>query len=231
MLKELKAQQTLVDITFKKVKAPKDERGLKAYKFLVFYRFFEVLSNAYPIFFSMVDIKRFEKIVYKFMQSGATSNVMWKVPNEFRKFVKKQKHFREFKYIDDLLWFEWIEVKLLMKSKKSEIKSTFHWKQKYALNSSAVIRKLKYKVFEAGSYDQRDEYFLLAYYDFDEKKVYYREISKVLYLFLEKLHTCGLKKAIKSIAELTGEDTKAVKDFFQNTLEELHTLRVLKEIS
>lgn len=229
-MRELNAQKELVDIAFANKKLPKNSQGLKIYKSLVLHRFFEVLSNGYPIFFQKISEKRFEKIVYEFMRYGAKSTVMWKMPDEFRKFIKKSKVLKDIPYINDLLWFEWIEVELMMKNYKLQKSKKFSFKNEYKLNKNSILKKLKYKVFEDGSYDKKGEYYLLAYYDFNDYQVYYREISELMYLFLKELDKNGLKKAIKSIADMSDEKKKSVKEFFKEPLDELVSLNILKRI-
>lgn len=84
--------------------------------------------------------------------------------------------------------------------------------------------------FEDGSYDKKGEYYLLAYYDFNDFQVYYREISRPMYLFLKELDKHSLQKAIKLIADMSDEKKKAVKEFFKEPLEELVGLNILKRI-
>lgn len=229
-MQEYRLQKKLLSMAFDSEKVAKS-KGKKAYKFLVYYRFFEVLSNAYPIFFTLVNRARFEKIIYKFMRYGAKSNVMWKVPNEFRKFVKKQKHFREFKFIDDLLWFEWSEVALMMQTKKLQQEGDFSWDHSCVMSSSASIKKLRYRVFDAPHYTQNGEFFLLAYYDRAQSRVFYREISQLLYLFLKILKKRNLMEAVVFMSEQTSEDAVAVKAFFEPTLNELWSIGVLQNLT
>lgn len=222
-------QRYIVDIAFEREDMSLQSKGLKAYKFLVQYRFFEVLSNAFPVFYGLVSQKRFEKAVMAFMQSGAKSNQMWKVPNEFRKFVKKHDFFENMPYVHDLLWFEWKEVALMMQEYTLEQSKPFSWGNSYTLSRSAAVKKLSYPVFEADGYEKKGEYYLLAYYDFDAKKVFYRQIALPMYLFLKTLKKQNLQKALEEICQLSQEQLKDVKSFFQPSLEELLLLHVLQE--
>jgi len=229
-MRELNAQKDIVDIAFASKKLPKDSQGLKIYKSLVLHRFYEVLSNGYPIFFQKINEKKFKKLVYEFMRYGAKSTVMWQMPNEFRKFVKKQKVLKDIPYVNDLLWFEWIEVALMMRNYKLQKNEKFSFKNEYKVNKNSILKKLKYKVFEEGSYEVKGDYYLLAYYDFNDFQVYYREISLPLYLFLKELNKNGLQKAIKLIADMSDEKEKSVKEFFKEPLEELVSLKILRRI-
>jgi len=199
----------------------------KVYSSLVKKVFFDALSSAYPLFYKEVDKKKFEKIVCKFMQHGAKNIKMWKMPNEFRLFIKKKKLFREIAYVDDLLWFEWSEVKLMMKNYKTGLPQKFSYKNEYKLSKSCVMKKLKYRVFEKGSFEEKGTYYLLGFYDFMEYRIVYKEISFPLYIFLKKMDKTGLKKTRKSISEMSDQSKKDVKKFFRDTLNELNSLHVL----
>ena len=227
-MRELKEQVKLVNIAFETSKAPKNHQGFKIYKSLVYHRFFEVLSNAYPLWYEEVEKKRFKKAIYKFMQHGAKSDVVWKMPNEFRKFIKKSKLFNDIPYLNDLLWFEWIEVELVMKNYKKEKLKKFSYSFEYKLSNSSVLKKLKHKVYKKECFNEKGEYYLLAYYDFRDYEVYFREISEVLYLFLKELKKSGLKKAIKKVAKLSQSKQKEVESFLKDALSELVQIRVIK---
>ncbi len=164
------------------------------------------------------------------MRYGAKTEVMWKLANEFRIFVKKEKKFKDIPYVNELLWFEWVEVELMMKNYKPKKGKKFSFKNEYELNSNTLLKKLKYKVFEQGNYDKKGEYYLLAYYDFDDYQVYYREISILMFLFLKELNKNGIKKAVSLIAKMSEQKKKEVKEFFNETLNELVSLNILKRI-
>ena len=190
----------------------------KVYSSLVKKVYFDALSSAYPLFFSLVEKKEFEKVVVEFMQLGAQSIEMWKMPNEFRKFIKKQKKFKSIAFANELLWFEWVEVKLMMKNYKHQKQEKFSYKNNYSISNSAVVKKLKYRVFEEGNFKQKGEFFLLSYYDFSTYRVLFMEISELMYTFLK---TSGSKKAIQKIANLSEQSQKDVEEFFKDSLEGL----------
>lgn len=218
-------QQNLLHVAFGEKESTC--KGKKVYKSLVFKVFFDALSSAYPLFYTCVERKEFENIVREFMHFGAKSMEMWKMPNEFRKFVKKHKKLKNIAFTDELLWFEWVEMKLTMKNYKLQNIEPFSYKKSYKLNSNAVIKKLNYRVFKEGSFEKKGDFYLLAYYDLDEYRVLFREISQVMYLFLKELKKSGSKKAISKISQMSGQTKKEVKEFFKTTLHELNNLRVL----
>ncbi len=227
---ELNEQKKLTNIVFEKDEQPPNHQGFKIYKALVFHRFFEVLSNAYPLWYKIVDKGKFKKALYEFMRYGAKSDVVWKMPNEFRRFIKKSNLFDDISYLDDLMWFEWIEVELMMKNYKPHAVKKFSFSHDYRLSRSCVVKKLKHRVFEEENFEQKGEYYLLAYYDFGDYEVYYREISEVLFIFLKELGRTDLKIAIKKVARLSGSSQKETKEFFKGSLRDLADTRVIERI-
>ena len=161
---------------------------------------------------------------------GLRVDVVWKMPNEFRKFIKKSKLFEDTLYLNELLWFEWIEVELMMKNYKKEKEKKFSYGFEYKLSDSSVLKKLKHKVYKKECFNEKGEYYLLAYYDFEDYEVYFREISEVLYLFLKELKKSGLKKAIKRVAKLSQSRQKEVKSFLKDALCELVKIRVIERV-
>ncbi|WP_331774592.1 hypothetical protein [Sulfurospirillum sp. 1612] len=217
---EFKKQKSLINIANKTLPLPKKQKGLRAYRALIYNRFYEVLSHAFPIFFETIDHDAFEKSIYEFMRYGAKTPYIWQVPNEYRKFIKAKNMLREDPFVDDLLWFEWIEIKLLMQTHQRPKNRLFHFKNTYRLASNARVKPLHFRVFEH-RFEQKGEYFLLSYYDFEAQAVHYREIAPALYLFLKNLNTHGLKKSIKILAHQSHESIKNVKQFLKPALQEL----------
>ncbi len=89
------------------------------------------------------------------------------------------------------------------------------------MSKSAVLKKLKYRVFEQDNFEQKGEFYLLGYYDFYQYRVLFIEISEIMYIFLRELKKYSSKKAIKKIAKMSGQSKKNVEEFFANSLEDL----------
>ena len=205
------------------------DRGMRIQQSLVFHRFDEVISNAFPLWYARVDRDAYVASLYAFMQYGAKSPQIWETPNEYRQFVQAEKLFREMPYVDDLLWFEWIEVALIMRQYRPVAASIFSYDKDYKLSESCEIKNIEYKVFETDGIEQKGEYHLLAYYDFDTDSVFFREISEVLMFFLDTLNSSSLSEAIVAIAELTESTEAEVMMFFEDTLRELLALKMIEE--
>ncbi len=218
-------QKSLLDTILKKKKVK--VQGQEVYQYLVYKVFFDALSSAYPLFYKKVDKKKFEKAVLEFMRFGLSGIEMWRMPNEFRKFVKNRKLFREMTYTDELLWFEWSEVELMMKNYKPNKTQEFSYNNEYELSKSSVLKKLNHKVFERDSFDEKGEFYLLGFYDFENYRVVYTEVSSLLYVFLKKMDKKGLNKAVKYISKMSEQNQKDVKKFFRETLEDLSLKKIL----
>jgi hypothetical protein len=206
-----------------------DKKRIKVYQDLVFHRFYEVLTNANPILNSLVSEKRFTKAIRAFMKSGAKTDLVWQVPNEFRRYVRSnKKQFKDMAYIDDLLWFEWIEIELFMKDYSDFKNSKFDIKSTYKISKGAKLKKLNYKVYER-DFETRGDYCLLAYYDTDKQEVIYREISLFMYDFLKLLSKKSVKDSINYTSEKYDIKPKELKDVLIEPLKELCALGVLKD--
>jgi len=223
---EFEKQKSIIDIANKTLPLPKKQKGLIAYQALIYNRFYEVLSHAFPIFFETINHDAFEKSIYEFMRYGAKTPYIWQVPGEYRKFVKAKRVFKNLLFIDDLLWFEWIEIKFFMQQYKKPKTVKFDFKNAYKLGISGVVKKLHYSVHKQDFQRQSDIY-LLAYYDISKEGVFYREISGVMYFFLKNLNSHGLKKSIKILAGLSDESIKNVRKFLKPALQELCQLGIL----
>lgn len=227
-MSDINKQKIFVDKVIDKTKALENEKkAIDLYKELVHYRFFEVISNANPIFYSQIKEKKLRKLIVKFIQSGAKTDLIWQLPNEFRIFVKKQrKLFIKMPYLNDLLWFEWIELKLFMKDYSRFKISKFRFKDSYTLSKSAKIKQLSYKVYER-EFNTYGQYFVLAYYDLEEQEVKYREISDFMFEFLKQLKKDTLIHAIRYMSDKYELEFKDTKEILKEPLKELCSLGVI----
>ena len=204
-----------------------DRKRIKVYQELVFHRFYEVIINANPILCSILDEKRLTKTIEKFMKSGAKTDLVWQIPNEFRKYIKQNKKiFKDIEYIDDLMWFEWIEIELFMKDYSGFKKSKFDIKSTYKISKSTKLKKLSYKVYEK-DFENKGRYSLLAYYDLSSGDVIYREISIFMYDFLKLLSKQSVKDAINYISDKYEIEPKELKEVLIEPLKELCSLGIL----
>ena len=108
-------QHQFTDIITKQIKVKQPSEAHQVYSDLVFYRFDEVFENAFPRFRKLVSEKAWEKLIYAFIHQGATSTLIWQMSDEFRHFVVANNNLN-IPYLEDLLYFEWIEIEIFMQA-------------------------------------------------------------------------------------------------------------------
>jgi len=201
---------------------------IKVYQELVYYRFFEVISNAYPIFYALVDKSLLEKNIYLFMQSLPKTEYIWKMADQWRKFVKKEQLFRELNAVDDLLLYEWVEVKLMMKAYKKHTADTFSWDETYHMSNSVFLMEQSYDILNA-EYKTKGEFYILAYYDFAEHQVMYREINAFVFHFLHNIKGDSIEKKLNLFCMKHDVSVEEAKHTLEEALSTLVKVQVIRK--
>lgn len=170
----------------KEVNASELNSRLHTYHELIEYRFYEVISNAFPILRSKVDEHVWDQTVAAFIARKPKSPYIWEAPCEFIQLVEKKKLFN-FPWIKDLMWFEWMEIKLTMSEEIHYRKTeTFDWTKKWNLAKSAAIKMLRHPVYQE-DFEQKGRFPIILYNHQDDNEIYYLEITEFLYRFLTQL--------------------------------------------
>ena len=180
------------------------------YKKLIYYRFEEALLATYPVFYSRISEKKWRKLVKAFIATETTTPFMWKMPKKFGRFVASK--MKKPKYIKDLLWFEWIEVELMMAPYKKPKHKKVNFSKCYKISKSARVKRLSYPVMY-GEFKPKGEYWIVIYQtSFGD--VEWMEITPFMGELLKK---CNCKKEISKIVEKVSKkyaievkDAKAV---------------------
>ena len=124
---------------------PKTERE-GVYRFLVYRRYDEMLSGAFGRFKAGIKKTEWEALVRGFVARGARKRLIWKMPNEFCRWVlKKRANQKRRPWARDLLWFEWQQMRLMMRQ-PTKHNRRFDLLKPVALAKTAKVRKLKYPV-------------------------------------------------------------------------------------
>jgi len=199
---------------------------INVYQKLVYTRFEEVIKNSLPLFIDEVSQSELEDSIEKFMKDTPVTPFVWQIPNDYRKFVKKNKIFKDRKYLYELMYYDWIEVEIYMKEYKFKKQKKFSFNEKYTLSKSARIKKFKYDIV-GQDYKNKRENFLTIYYDFVSHDIIFREINQLIYILLQRLNkkqTIG--KILKKLCKENDIDFKEAKSFLKPALEELHYNKV-----
>ena len=80
-------------ITNQKENNPSD--AFKVYQKLVFYRYEDIVKSTFVQFIKNISKDELENSVYKFLQNPPKTEFVWKIANDYMKFVEKQKLFHD----------------------------------------------------------------------------------------------------------------------------------------
>jgi hypothetical protein len=204
-----------------------ENTAIKTYQNLVFLRYLEVLKNNFPLLVEQIDETLFEESIKAFMKHTPTTPFVWQIPNDYRKFVKKQKFFGKSSYIYELLYFDWIEIEIYMKEYKLKENKNFSYKENYELSKSARVKRFKYDIINH-DFTSKRENFLVIYYNFETNDVIYREINQLIYELLKRVNKKqSLEKVLKQLCLENEIDFKEAKKVLKDPLKELLKNKVL----
>lgn len=169
----------------------------QVYRDMVYHRFSETISNTYPILSERLG-ERLHGLIREFQRSGAKSVLMSDMASEFGDFLKNHPIHREFPYLEDLLWFEYSEMELLLEQFKEE-EAAFSWSGHYRLSSSSRVKQLSYPLHR-GDFEDSGIYPLLLYYDFEESRVYFEEITPFAYTVLTMFRVHAPNEVLEALS-------------------------------
>ncbi|NQU87454.1 MAG: putative DNA-binding domain-containing protein [Mariniphaga sp.] len=165
---------------------------LPHYRRLVYNVIKSALESSFPIAFKYVNENDWEKMGYNFFGSHKCQTAqIWRMPEEFYEFCVEQNYSDKFNipYLNNLLYFEWLEVDLYMMEDISYpefIESAYWTENKIAINPEFKLIKLEYPVHNTKPDElknQKGNYFLLLFREKESGKIQFIELS-VLYAFL-----------------------------------------------
>ena len=214
-----KLERDVEDRFFDIITNQKDNPSSNAYgvyQKLVYYRFEEIIKNTFLEFVKHISEKNLEKSVYAFLENPPSTPFVWQIANDYRKFVKKNKIFDDKKFLYELLYFDWIEVEVLMKEYKEKKNKNFSWNKSYKLAPSARIKKFKYDIINKDFETKRENY-LIIYFDFEQKEVLFREINQFIYVLIQKLNK---KQSVEETLQALCEENEIELDEAKAVLEE-----------
>ncbi len=191
-------------------------QGHKVYEALVHHRFYEVITHAFPLLSANAPKQMLEDAIVDFVKHAPSTPYIWQVPFYFWKFVQEHKSL-DLPYVDDLLWYEWSEIELMMEVYEPLHVSTFSWETHWEIHPSVRLRKLSYRVFES-NLEEKGEWFLLAWYDTKQHTACYKEIGEVLYTFLEALEHKSFEQSMQMLIDATQSDQKTIKNYLNDAL-------------
>lgn len=200
--------------------------AINIYQKLVYMRFEEVIKNSLPLFIDEISQNELQDSIEKFMKDTPSTPFVWQIPNDYRKFVKKNKIFNDRKYLYELMYYDWIEIEIYMKEYKFKKKKKFSFNEVYAISKSARVKRFQYDII-GQAYKEKRENFLTIYYDFQSHDVLYREINQLIYVLFQRLYkkqTIG--EVLKELCKENEIDFKEAKKLLKEPLKELYNNKV-----
>ena len=206
-------------------KENKTSNAFKVYQKLVFYRYEEIIKSTFVQFIKNISERELENSIYEFLKNPPKTEFVWKIANDYIKFVKKLKLFHDRKYLYELLYFDWIEVEIYMKEYKLK-ENDFSCDSYYCLSKSARVKKFQYDIINANHQEKRENY-LIIYYDFNTDEVLFREINQFIYVLIKKLKYSSLEFTLNEICKENEIELQEAKEILQGPLVELIQNRAL----
>ena len=191
---------------------------INTYKELIHYRFKEVLLSAFPRFFELLEEEKINELIVAFIKSKPQTPYIWKMPDEFRHFLSTTDLAQSYPFMDDLLWFEWIEIELFMGDYHLKEPQTFSWQASYTLSPSALIKELNFPVHYEEDYDQGGIHPLLMFYNFQTHDVHFQEITPFLQQFIASFTKKSIENSLKELCQTYEIDVAEVKELLLETL-------------
>lgn len=200
----------------------------QVYRDMVYHRFYETITNIYPILSHTLG-EQLPILIREFQNRGATSILMSDMAYEFGEFLKNHSLHKTLPYLEDVLWLEWTEMELLMgQFESSEV--SFTWNGTYTLSYSACLRQLRYPIYRR-DFESFGLYPLLLYYDFQEERVYFEEITPLGYDLLILLENQDMKEALSEISRSYGIDQMDLQEPIEHLLKQWCEKKILtKEV-
>lgn len=212
-----KIMQHFFDQALGRISIPTEaSAGHKVYEELVHHRFVEVITKAFPLLTQHVPQEQLEEAITLFVKNAPKTPYIWQVPFFFWKFIH-QKALLDLPFVDDLLWYEWSEIELMMDVFEPLHVSLFSWKSTWEKHPSVRVRKLEYRVFES-NFDEHGEWYLIAWYDAQAQCACYKEINEALFFFLESLERSSWEESVQSLMEATQSDRQSIENYLNEAM-------------
>ena len=184
---------------------------LPHYRRLIYNVINDALETAYPITKQILPGDKWDSLVYDFFKNQEIlTPVLWKMPFIFYEYCFQNNIGQKLNhpYLDDLLYFEWIEIEVYnmpdrdipaYKAKRNLLDN------KIIVNPEHEIVMLEYPVFKMPASElekNKGEYFLLVYREQENLSVRFFEMSKAMVWLFENMRNG--KKTGREILQEAG---------------------------
>ncbi|GAB4315841.1 MAG: hypothetical protein Kow00127_07090 [Bacteroidales bacterium] len=207
-----------------------NQRHVHHYNRLVRNVVFDALGSAFPLTLDLLDSDEWNSLVDQFWSSHkAATPQIWKLPDEFRKWVEQQQHplTEKHPFLNELLYFEWLEIELYM---MEDLNWPDHTPADDLFNNHLVVNpehkliRLNWPVHlkNPNTITTRDkkDWFVLIYREPDTGKVRFIDLAPMTALLTEQIiagHTAaGVLSALIEAGIQNTPDEKAVTGFLSD---------------
>lgn len=191
-----------------------DNKQKSIYAKLIYMRFEEVLTSSLPQSTKIIE-SCLENYIREFIIYGSKCEDMKNITFEFVKFLCDTKKINS-RLLDECLKFEINELKLYLSS-KSMRSVRFDFNRNYQLSKNCMIMKVRNDILHQ-TYEKRKQY-ILIYKDISSHDVFHMELTKVLYIILNRLRNNeSLEKTLKIVCLKEKLDYTKVKPIIIDTL-------------
>lgn len=194
-------------------------KGQSVYAQLVHYRFEEVITKAFPLLTRAVDKDLLDRAIRAFMHHAPQSPYIWEVPRHFWAFEREHR-ILNLPFVDDLMWYEWVEVELMMATYAPHKNETFSWEKAWGVDESVRMRHLNYRVFES-AFEKASPCYLIAWFNRNTGIACYKEVSEVIYRLLENLTCKPFNEVLQSLSQEADTTESELKLYLTSALEAL----------
>ncbi len=218
-------EQELIGVTANRV---------QHYRRLIYNIADDTLRTAYPLTYNLLEEQKWYELVDDFFSHHkCQSYKVWEMPLELYEYVSRNKHnlHGRYPFINELLWFEWLEVKLfMMEDIAPEEYSTVgdYVKDVPVFNPEYTIEKFEYPVHKKNAKHITSEdvntYYVLMYRD-KEGKVQFLDISTFFAWLIETIHNnnVSVEDLSETAAVTFNIDVNDVAKHGRHFLQALHT--------
>ena len=205
------------------------------YRRLVYNVVDDMLQNAYPLTYELLTAKEWKNAVNDFFTNHpCQSPQVWYMPKEFYQYLSDTKHplLKKYSFLQELLWFEWVEVELFMmedKTVKADTSGDVLF-SKLVLNPEHQLLSFHYPVHSKNAkfiaLTDEGNYFIIAHRN-SEGKVIFTDSSPALVRMIEYLSEAPLsvtdlfsafQQEYKMV--LSKNDRKDIIQFFENAYQQ-----------
>lgn len=196
-----------------------NEKNVLQYRRLVYNVVDDTLVSAYPLTHNLLSPKEWNRLVTDFFASHpCKSPQVWSMPKELWEWVKDTSPAvnRKYPFLEELLWFEWLEVELFMMENKTVAHRKFGdiRKDKLVINPEHHLQYFNYPVhLKNAKYitpTDKGNYFLVMHREPETGKINFTKLSPFLVRMLEML--AEKPSAVNELTDKISKEFRVIKD-------------------